>query len=97
MPHEAWLLCRPVGTGWGLCVTVCALGSRHADQNLAFHVATLFSGAAADPGHTCTLFRLYRSPGPAGVVAGSGVTSREPQEAGGAQGQVGGLAHRCGL
>ena len=56
VPHEAWLLCRPVGTGWGLCVTVYALGSRHADQNLAFHVATLFSGAAADPGHTCTLY-----------------------------------------
>lgn len=89
MPHEARLLCRPAGTRWGLCMTVCALGSRHADRNLAFHAATLFSRPAADPGHTCTLFPSYRSSGPAGVVAGGGVTSREPQEAGGAQGQVG--------
>ena len=66
-----------VPAGWNRVGPVrdCALGSRHADRNLAFHVPTLFSRAAADPDHTCTLFRSYRSPGPAGVVTGSGVTS----------------------
>lgn len=48
-PTRSRFCASPAGTGWGLCVSVCAPGSRHADRNLAFPAATLFSPASRRP------------------------------------------------
>lgn len=48
-PTRSRFCASPAGTGWGLCVSVCAPGSRHADGNLAFPAATLFSPASRRP------------------------------------------------